>query len=89
MSHEPQDSSRTEDVEETEIRPLEERLRRLDWPKPPPGTRERSLEEFRRKYMTPESEAGNGNGNGAAGSNGHADAADDPPAAEPCEKRAR
>lgn len=29
--------------------PLEERLRHLDWPKPPPGVRERILEEIMRR----------------------------------------
>jgi hypothetical protein len=87
LSHEPQDSSRTDDVEEAEIRPLEERLRGLDWPKPPPGLRERSLEEFRSRYLTAQSGAGNGNGNGAAASNGHAEITDEPAAADPCEKR--
>jgi hypothetical protein len=28
---------------------LARRLRELDWPKPPPGVRERSLEEFQRR----------------------------------------
>ncbi|HEV2813184.1 MAG TPA: hypothetical protein VGW10_08040 [Solirubrobacteraceae bacterium] len=28
---------------------LTRRLRELEWPKPPPGVRERSLEEFRRR----------------------------------------
>jgi hypothetical protein len=88
LSQEPQDSRPTDDVEEAEIRPLEERLRRLNWPQPPPGTRERSLEEFRRKYLTPEDAAGNGNDSGAAASNGHAETADDPSAAEPCDKPA-
>jgi hypothetical protein len=86
MSHEADDSSRTENVEETEARPLEERLRRLDWPKPPPGLRERSLEEFRRKYLTPQ--GGAGNGNGAAASNGYAESTDEPAASDPREKHA-
>jgi hypothetical protein len=28
---------------------LARRLRELEWPKPPPGLRERSLEQFRRR----------------------------------------
>jgi hypothetical protein len=28
---------------------LARRLRELEWPKPPPGVRERSLEEFQRR----------------------------------------
>ncbi|HEX2085123.1 MAG TPA: hypothetical protein VHF89_05530 [Solirubrobacteraceae bacterium] len=28
---------------------LARRLRELDWPKPPPGLRERSLEDFQRR----------------------------------------
>jgi hypothetical protein len=86
MTHEPQDSRRTENVEETQT-PLEERLRGLDWPKPPPGMRERSLEEFRRKYLPEQEGAENGNGNGAAASDGQAEDADEPAAADPCEKR--
>jgi hypothetical protein len=35
--------------EDERLHPLEERLRRLNWPQPPPGVRERSLEELRRK----------------------------------------
>jgi hypothetical protein len=85
MSHEADDSSRIDDAEETETRPLEERLRRLDWPKPPPGLRERSLEEFRSKYLTAQDGA---NGSGAAASNGHAESTDDPASSDPREKRA-
>ncbi|MDX6648836.1 MAG: hypothetical protein QOJ97_787 [Solirubrobacteraceae bacterium] len=86
MSHEADDSSQIENVEETETRPLEDRLRRLDWPKPPPGLRERSLEEFRSKYLT--AQDGAGNGSGAATSNGHAESTDDLAASDPREKRA-
>ena len=33
---------------------LARRLRDLDWPKPPPGVRERSLEEFQRRVADDE-----------------------------------
>ena len=36
---------------------LARRLRDLDWPKPPPGVKERSLEEFRRRITALEREA--------------------------------
>jgi hypothetical protein len=41
--------------------PLEERLRELNWPQPPEGMRERSLEEFRRT-LAERTDSGNGNG---------------------------
>ncbi|HVE68129.1 MAG TPA: hypothetical protein VNB64_06060 [Solirubrobacteraceae bacterium] len=43
-------------------RSLEERLRRLEWPAPPPGVRERTLEELKRKLA----ELSSSNGHGAA-----------------------
>jgi len=50
--------------EDERLQPLEERLRRLEWPQPPPGLRERSLEEFRRR-LAEEQAAASQNGNGA------------------------
>jgi hypothetical protein len=83
---EPNDSGRTDDPDEEDLGPLEERLRRLEWPKPPPGMRERALEEFRRKHLAQDDAA---SGNGAAASNGHAEEADEPAAADPGEKPSR
>ena len=61
--------------EDERLHPLEERLRRLNWSQPPPGVRERSLEELRRKLaeMSP-------NGDGAAANGGTAadDEAEEP-----------
>lgn len=37
---------------------LARRLRELDWPAPPPGLRERSLEEFKQRVAEAEREAG-------------------------------
>jgi hypothetical protein len=49
------------DTEDERLRPLEERLRRLNWPQPPPEVRERTLEELQRKLAEMSS-----NGDGAA-----------------------
>ena len=39
-----------EDEDELErLRPIEERLRRLSWPKPPAGVRERTLKKLHRQ----------------------------------------
>jgi hypothetical protein len=54
-----------ESPEDEQLRPLEERLRRLNWPQPPPGLRERSLEELRRKLSELST-----NGDGAAANGG-------------------
>jgi hypothetical protein len=59
------DNDAFEDGDPERLRPLEDRLRRLNWPQPPPGLRERSLEEFRRKL----SQSGSG-ANGAPDADG-------------------
>lgn len=40
-----------EDDEAERLRPLEDRLRRLAWPQPPAGVRERTLEKLRRQLI--------------------------------------
>ena len=69
---EPAHDDTHEAPEDDELRPLEERLRRLNWPQPPPEVRERTLEELRRKVAEQSS-----NGDGAA-SNGDGRSADEP-----------
>lgn len=54
-----------DDTDEERLRPLEERLRRLNWPQAPPEVRERTLEELQRKLA----EMGT-NGDGAASNGG-------------------
>ncbi len=49
MSSLAHDNDAFDDERELErFRPLEDRLRRLNWPQPPPGVRERTLEELHR-----------------------------------------
>lgn len=45
---------------DAELRPLEERLRRLNWPQPPEGLRERTLEDLHRKLGGAMARASNG-----------------------------
>lgn len=54
------------------LRSLERRLRRLNWPEPPPGVRERTLDELKRKLA-----ASNGDGAAAGADNGGTPAGDE------------
>ena len=54
--------------EDDELRPLEERLRRLNWPQPAPGVRERTLAELKRQMaeLSPDGDGAASNGGGPA-----------------------
>ena len=56
---EARDTRRSPDGD-ADLRPLEERLRRLNWPQPPEGLRERTLEDLRRKLGGEMARASNG-----------------------------
>lgn len=59
------------DEHDERFQTLEERLRRLRWPAPPPGLRERTLEECRRQLAERFGPA-SGSGHGHAGDDAQA-----------------
>ena len=54
--------------DDDELRPLEERLRRLSWPQPAPGVRERTLAELKRQLaeLSPDGDGAASNGGASA-----------------------
>ena len=42
------------------LKMIEDRLRKMEWPKPPPGMKERCLEDFMKRVEDMETDRGNG-----------------------------